>query len=347
MEEPDFLPLNDDEIAFCWKALVDEGKLSVTKLQAFMKELCAVELSPVQAKDLLNYMDANGDGRVGMEDFKYFMSIGRLQDTDAQTFMWKPKAKFRADHGKAEVKERVEDLDGGTETSVGTRATANLFASPPRPPEPSPKAQATPNQFRRKFATNPSKEPADSGKKVEPRPDGPATMAKINNALTKYEQESWQKFLEQEEKFQRELFDQFASPGSDELTVLEYHKMLVKWYGLNSASAPGALRPGDSLASLKYLLRREQTEKDGQPHQDGDADKGSSKPSSPKVRQSAKASHAGARGEDRSAEKPGDTEVEPVLSYKLWQDVLRGKYQPDEHVTTQQPQVQRTTSTTH
>merc|ERR1719416_321815 len=42
------------------------------------------KLSAVQAKDLLKYMDANEDGVVGREDFKHFISVGRLKDTKCQ-----------------------------------------------------------------------------------------------------------------------------------------------------------------------------------------------------------------------------------------------------------------------
>ena len=34
----------------------------------FIKDIAGVNLSNVQARDLLHYMDANGDGRVGMEE---------------------------------------------------------------------------------------------------------------------------------------------------------------------------------------------------------------------------------------------------------------------------------------
>lgn len=101
-------PATEDELAFCWRALVDEGKLSIDKLQAFMKDICGVRLSPTQAKDLVTYMDANGDGRVGLDDFRHFMSIGCLADTDPKSFMWAPSAKYRQEHGLTDSQQRQE-----------------------------------------------------------------------------------------------------------------------------------------------------------------------------------------------------------------------------------------------
>lgn len=90
--------LNEDELLFLWKGLVENGQLSISKLQTFMREVAGVSMSIVQARDLLDYMDANGDGRVGMEDFKNFLSIGHLAETDAKSFMWEPKKKFQEEN---------------------------------------------------------------------------------------------------------------------------------------------------------------------------------------------------------------------------------------------------------
>merc|ERR1719359_906182 len=94
-----FENLTQEEVNFGWRSLAQQGQIAVPKLRQFMQDVCGTRLSIVQAKDLLNYMDADGDGRVGQEDFKFFMQTGRLSQTDSSTFMWKPKSKFRAEHG--------------------------------------------------------------------------------------------------------------------------------------------------------------------------------------------------------------------------------------------------------
>ena len=88
-------PLTDEEFAFCWRSLVEEGRISVPRLQKFMLDVCGRRLSSMEAEDLLSYMDANEDGRVGQEDFRYFLSVASLEGTDSGNFMWTPKAHFR------------------------------------------------------------------------------------------------------------------------------------------------------------------------------------------------------------------------------------------------------------
>lgn len=95
--------LNEDELLFLWKGLVENGQLSPSKLMMFMQQVAGVNMSVVQARDLLNYMDANGDGRVGMEDFKNFLSIGHLSETDAKAFMWEPKKKYQEEYPSHKV----------------------------------------------------------------------------------------------------------------------------------------------------------------------------------------------------------------------------------------------------
>jgi len=69
-----------------------------------MKEVAGEELTPVQARDLLSYLDATGDTRVGMEEFKHFMSSSELRLTDPKSFMWSPTKKFCEEHGIKKVK---------------------------------------------------------------------------------------------------------------------------------------------------------------------------------------------------------------------------------------------------
>lgn len=129
--ERDFEPLADDEVNFVWRSLVDQGALSEASLQRFMLEVCGDKISSVQAKDLLNYMDADANGSVGKEDFRNFMSIGRLADTDVKAFMWHPNAKYRQEHG-------MEDKAGGELWETGEAARARRGPAQPDPTTPLP-----------------------------------------------------------------------------------------------------------------------------------------------------------------------------------------------------------------
>jgi len=264
----DFQPLTRDEIKFVWHGLVEETKLTPPKLQKFMKEVCGTKMSRVQAKDLLSYMDADGNGHVGFADFEYFMSIGRMRDTDPKSFMWSPKAAWRREHPEQSKDKDSED------------ASENAAA------ESAPVA------------------PASSGRGVDD-----AARSRIDSALTKYEQEMWQKFLKQEEDLQRHLFNQFATPGSDELQAMEFHRMLQRWYPLAHSWAPGSLRAGDSLATLEYLLRRER-----------------------ELNEKEKSSLSGSSRESKADALMESSKEEAKLSYSMWLDVISGKYRPDEHL---------------
>mmetsp|Transcript_130566 Transcript_130566/g.325771 ORF Transcript_130566/g.325771 Transcript_130566/m.325771 type:complete len:439 (+) Transcript_130566:84-1400(+) len=122
---PAFEALSEEEVAFCWLSLVDQGKLSAQRLQQFMLEICGERLSSIQVRDLLNYMDANGDGKVGREDFRNFVSVGRLEDTNPADFMWTPKRKYREEHGTVEKQQpKDEDLPS---VGVGLTAAASFF----------------------------------------------------------------------------------------------------------------------------------------------------------------------------------------------------------------------------
>eukprot|EP00930_Biecheleria_cincta_P044924 TRINITY_DN30954_c0_g1_i1.p1 TRINITY_DN30954_c0_g1~~TRINITY_DN30954_c0_g1_i1.p1 ORF type:complete len:357 (-),score=89.07 TRINITY_DN30954_c0_g1_i1:337-1407(-) len=120
-------PLSEDELKFCWQALVDNGQLSVKNLQKFMSAVAGEDLTAMQAKDLLGYLDASGDGRVGYEEFSHFMSFSELRLSDPKTFMWAPMKKFREERGinskaktaqsaQQEKKESDDDESGFTST---------------------------------------------------------------------------------------------------------------------------------------------------------------------------------------------------------------------------------------
>lgn len=102
-EKMQWAPLSDEELKFCWQCLVDQGQLTTSKLQKFMLEVTGDELTAIQATDLLGYLDATGDGRVGMEEFRHFMSTSELDMTDVQTFLWSPTKSFRERLGLVRV----------------------------------------------------------------------------------------------------------------------------------------------------------------------------------------------------------------------------------------------------
>merc|ERR1719422_469407 len=78
----------------------------------------------------------------------------------------------------------------------------------------------------------------------------------IEQKISKYEEQSWQSFLQMEEDFKERLFRQFAA-DPEGMEVTEYHRMLMKWHRLAKWCMPGDLRAGDSLAALKYILDSE------------------------------------------------------------------------------------------
>ncbi|CAE8603088.1 unnamed protein product, partial [Polarella glacialis] len=71
--------LSEEELKFCWQSIVQLGQLTVENLQKFMLNVTGEELSNIQARDLLGYLDASSDGRVGMEEFRHFMVPNELQ----------------------------------------------------------------------------------------------------------------------------------------------------------------------------------------------------------------------------------------------------------------------------
>jgi hypothetical protein len=299
-----------------WKGLVDEGKLSITKLQTFMETVAGVELTTIQAKDLLGYMDANGDGRVGMEDFKNFLSIGRLMDTDVKSFMWEPKAKFRQEnpqhvhgHDGEDRRRSAHDSDFESKPVVAPEGKAPAKRRP-QPRRSTAEMEASQVDGR----AHPDVEHAPARKPTKPPKMSPETEKKIEQALAKYEQQSWDKFVRDEKMFRRYLFEQFAGQGEEEMEVTEYHKMLTKWFPLSAWSVPRGLRPVDSLAALEYCNRRDKE------------DKGMA---SPVVQHRSEGSIA-----DQSEGSIDAQAAEAAkMTYGLWLDVINGKHRPEEHVT--------------
>lgn len=337
----EFEPLTEEEMLFCWKSLVDEGKLSIPKLQTFMQQVCGVNLSTVQARDMIQYMDANGDGRVGLEDFKNFMSIGRLADTDAKNFMWTPKAQFRMEHG---IGKNAKEDDAGLLSAFSSHSdekrrgsavfsdaglileSSAVPAKPTTPPDAKApgKRRPAPGRGQADSIKNVEKEDEKKDKKVASE----RTNQLIETAISNYERQSWERFLKEEADFKRYLFDQFSG-GKDELDVMDYHRMLLKWFPLAEWCAPRGIRPADSLAALEYIVRRDRE------------DRGLAAPAEKKAEEgdgAAAAAGSGGAGAS-SSEAPGEEPVPVQLPYSMWLDVLHGKHRPEEHHTTSSKEV--------
>lgn len=357
----DFEGLTDEEMQFCWMSLVEQTQLTAEKLQEFMMVVAGEHISVVQARDLLKYMDANEDGVVGRDDFKNFMSTARLEDTNPKDFMWTPKRTYREEHGRD--RQRAEDDGGGHSLSLfgdprgdghsnsseprrislevptmdagnvaggssGTRSNDGGKTVEPRPPHGSkPKrgsqnrpsraeaarlhneaiaAMSTPSNSRP--STTATGKPEHKGVKVDDK-----LRQQIDVSISKYEQESWQKFLHLEEQAREKLFAQFAANPEDGMTSSEYHQVLRKWHKLAKWSMPGDVRPADSLAAFKFLLHAETR----------------------RAREEQAAAGEGPAGEEKGATAAPaveDKELGPDarLTFKLWTDMMNGKYRPAE-----------------
>mmetsp|Transcript_30698 Transcript_30698/g.73587 ORF Transcript_30698/g.73587 Transcript_30698/m.73587 type:complete len:236 (+) Transcript_30698:13-720(+) len=88
--------MDEDEFIFAWKTVARDGKVCETGLKNFMSEVAGVSMSVSQIRDLMHYMDANGDGVVSRDDFRMFLEAGALEDIGPKEFMWEPHRKYRA-----------------------------------------------------------------------------------------------------------------------------------------------------------------------------------------------------------------------------------------------------------
>jgi len=80
-----------------------------------------MDISQIACKDLLGYMDANGDGVVGQDDFRDFMSVGRLADTNPKEFLWREKP------GKKAV--RMKKTKTGADAEADIKETKRIDAA--------------------------------------------------------------------------------------------------------------------------------------------------------------------------------------------------------------------------
>lgn len=79
------------------------------------------------------------------------------------------------------------------------------------------------------------------------------TLARIFMSVERYEQQTWERLHHEQEAVRRKLFAQWTQ-NPHEMTSKEYHKMLSKMHKLARSSMPGDLKPGDTLATMEYLL---------------------------------------------------------------------------------------------
>ena len=61
----------------------------------------------------------------------------------------------------------------------------------------------------------------------------------------------------EQEAMRKKLFSQWTH-NPNEMTSKEYHKMLSRMHKLARSSMPGDLKPGDTLATMQYMLEATQ-----------------------------------------------------------------------------------------
>ena len=79
------------------------------------------------------------------------------------------------------------------------------------------------------------------------------TLAKITLSVQKHEQQTWERLHVEQEVMRKKLFSQWTQ-NPNEMTSKEYHKMLSRMHKLSRSSMPGDLKPGDTLATMEYML---------------------------------------------------------------------------------------------
>ncbi|OLP99589.1 hypothetical protein AK812_SmicGene17849 [Symbiodinium microadriaticum] len=242
-------PLTEEELRFSWHCLVDQGQLTVASLQQFMLDVAGEELSNVQARDLLSYLDATGDGRVGMDEFRHFMSATELHDVQPQTFLWSPTKSYREKHGlmrvgsggepsiSADRRESVTN-EGRNSPEDPLAAFGELFA------EPTPYSEGVEQPA---TTSSPVRTP-QAKKQLDEK-----ALSKISSCIARYESQTWDRLHAEQEAIRRKLFSQW-SQNSASMSSKEYHKMLMKMHNLARSSMPGELKPGDTVATLQHML---------------------------------------------------------------------------------------------
>lgn len=336
-------PLTEDELKFCWHALVENGQLSVGNLKKFMRAVAGEDISKMQATDLLVYLDANGDGKVGFDEFVNFMSFSDIRMTDPSTFMWAPTKKFRDDRGinsksKAaqsaeEEKKDLEDDDRGFPSLLDAWGEGGDQASAtPEPSRPSLKQQSpstavakagkpgtgSPSRARRRDKSEDLEEPltppppqtpaasvaATPAKPVKKLEVDPKLRTKIGVALEKHEQVTWDRLLHEQEIIRKKFFQQYALATPGAMDSREYHKMVSELHNLARQDMPGELKAADSLAALQSIIEHNQ----------------------PPAKKSDKDKEKGEKGDDAAIEAVMQkAAVDLKLTYDLWNRTMAGK----------------------
>jgi len=189
-------------------------------------------LSTNEAKDLLTYMDADGDGHVNEGDFASFLSVGELGDTNVKSFMWRQDVKHKG-------------RNSGRRPSVDNQflncTTLDAIFEDPR-------------YFSSKgtFLHQPTL--PENYQSVADMHRSEQLSAEIDESLHSYEEESWRKFQQEEAELKTRLFECFAKDAPGHVSLAEYHKTLRSWQPLIGWCMPGVLKPADAAAALEAML---------------------------------------------------------------------------------------------
>jgi len=228
---PPFDPLSEGELGFCWQSLAEGKRLSTSKLQQLFA-LFGERLSTNEAKDLLMYMDADGDGYVNEGDFASFLSVGELGDTDVKSFMWRQS-----------VKREQGNMARGPSYANNFLNCTTLDAIFEDPRYPSSKGM---------FQHQPTL--PENYQSVADMHRSAQLSTKIDASLHSYEEESWRRFQQEEAEFKTRLFECFAKDAPGHISLTEYHRTLRSWQPLIGWCMPGVLKSADAAAALEAML---------------------------------------------------------------------------------------------
>merc|ERR1719265_524393 len=172
-----------------------------------MEVVCGTQLSHADVDQLLSYLDADGDGRVGLGDFKQFMSTGSVAEIDAKSCMWSADAKDRQEPLSASSAHRHQQHERlSVFDEVGPPASsawARRGSSPPRSKASDVSDRGTPRRVSRRRSSRGSHwgsiSQPETPLHVEAsrRSDG-CVDASIESALASYEQTMWERLVDAE-----------------------------------------------------------------------------------------------------------------------------------------------------
>jgi len=142
------------------------------------------------------------------------------------------------------------------------------------------------------------------------------TRAKVEASIDKYEEQTWNKLLAEQEAFRKKLFNQFATTTPGVMDSTEYHKMLIKLHKLARSAMPGELKAADTLATLKYVV------------DEGNKSKGRRKEVKENKKEGSKSKEPEKETGDAKA-KAEEAMTDLKLSYELWYEVMSGRGRPE------------------